>query len=179
MVENPLGQYTLGPNHELIPCPDLHEWARMFGSMDRIVQQTGNRTVHVSTVFLGLDHNYCGGPPICFETMVFGGKHNDYQERYATWAEAERGHRRIVKRVFKHRPRRNARAQNGDFSTARKIASERVRRAGMMERASRFARENEVDTAIAMDHTPSSAPGLTITTLGFGDSLIRGLRLGA
>ena len=50
----------------------------------------------VSTVFLGLDHNWNGGPPILFETMVFGGPHNEYQERYATWDQAEKDHDRVV-----------------------------------------------------------------------------------
>lgn len=49
---------------------------------------------YVSTVFLGIDHNHMGdGPPILFETMVFGcGPWDNYQERYATWDEAEAGH---------------------------------------------------------------------------------------
>lgn len=49
----------------------------------------------VSTVFLGLDHNLYG-PPHLFETMIFGGEHDGYQERYSTWAEAETGHARTV-----------------------------------------------------------------------------------
>ena len=52
--------------------------------------------VMVSTVFLGIDHNLNGGPPILFETMVFGGPHNEYQERYATWDQAEKDHDRVV-----------------------------------------------------------------------------------
>ena len=50
----------------------------------------------VSTVFLTIDHGWGNGPPVLFETMVFGGKHGDYQERYVTWYEAEQGHRRAV-----------------------------------------------------------------------------------
>lgn len=52
--------------------------------------------VWVSTVFLCIDHRYSGvGPPILFETMIFGDCFNDqqeYQERYCTWEEAEAGH---------------------------------------------------------------------------------------
>ena len=56
--------------------------------------------MEVSTVFLGLDHNsYCGGPPAIFETMVFGGEYDEYQERYSTWDEAELGHKEIVERL--------------------------------------------------------------------------------
>jgi hypothetical protein len=49
--------------------------------------------VQVSTVFLGLDHNFgFGRKPLLFETMIFGGKHDQYQERYSTYKEAEKGH---------------------------------------------------------------------------------------
>lgn len=51
------------------------------------------KSITVSTVFLGIDHNYGPeGPPILFETMIFGGPHNNYQRRYCTWDEAEQGH---------------------------------------------------------------------------------------
>lgn len=52
---------------------------------------------NVSTVFLGLDHNYGDGPPLLFETMVFGlPGETEYQWRYATWDEAVAGHERAV-----------------------------------------------------------------------------------
>ena len=60
-------------------------------------------TIDVLTVFLGIDHNFNvlrgknDDKPILFETMVFGGKHDQYQERYCTWDEAIAGHERIVK----------------------------------------------------------------------------------
>ncbi len=34
-----------------------------------------------------------------FETMIFGGANDGYQERYATWDEAERGHKRICEEI--------------------------------------------------------------------------------
>lgn len=52
--------------------------------------------VEVSTVFLGIDHNFAGGEPILWETMVFGGKHNDFQQRYSTKEMAIAGHRAAV-----------------------------------------------------------------------------------
>lgn len=55
--------------------------------------------VRVSTVFLGLDHSYWDGPPILFETMVFGGALDQEQERYATEEEALAGHERWVSRA--------------------------------------------------------------------------------
>lgn len=51
----------------------------------------------VSTVWLGLDHSWSGGPPLIFETMIFGGPlDQDYQQRYSTVEEARAGHERAV-----------------------------------------------------------------------------------
>jgi hypothetical protein len=53
--------------------------------------------IQVSTVFLGLDHQrYPGGPPLIFETMIFGGKWDGYQWRYSTEARALDAHVAIV-----------------------------------------------------------------------------------
>ena len=48
----------------------------------------------LSTVFLGIDHSWDNGPPVLFETMVFGGNHDQYQERCSTWKQAEDMHER-------------------------------------------------------------------------------------
>lgn len=54
--------------------------------------------VRVSTVLLGFDHNFSQeGRPLIFETMIFGGPHDQYQERYATLAEAVEGHKKACK----------------------------------------------------------------------------------
>jgi hypothetical protein len=58
----------------------------------------------ISTVFLSMDHSYClpwetNKSPVLFETMVFGGKHDGYQERYYTYDEAAEGHQRILEMV--------------------------------------------------------------------------------
>jgi hypothetical protein len=48
----------------------------------------------ISTVWLGLDHNWWGGPPLIYETMIFGpGDWSDMDcERYSSRIEAEAGH---------------------------------------------------------------------------------------
>ena len=74
----------------------LLEWGRWFEKAERHVAKDTIKGVDVSTVFLGLDHNYFGGPPLLFETMIFGGEHDDYQERYTTWDEALLGHGRAL-----------------------------------------------------------------------------------
>lgn len=58
--------------------------------------------IFISTIFLAWDHSWeDGGTPILFETMIFGGKHDQYQERYSTWVEARKGHKRAVNLVKK------------------------------------------------------------------------------
>jgi hypothetical protein len=56
--------------------------------------------VHVSTVFLGLDHQWGDGPPLVFETMTFDHRAekicDEWQWRYSTLDDAEAGHRAIV-----------------------------------------------------------------------------------
>jgi len=85
-----------------VPC-DLMTWAKTWGGVDKIVEKTKNDGVEVSTVFLGLDHRFDpDGPPMLFETMVFGGsdEQDEICERYSTWEEAEAGHARICVAVF-------------------------------------------------------------------------------
>lgn len=63
------------------------------------VSKTEIGDISVSTVFLGVDHSFGEGSPVLFETMIFGGEHDGYQERYCTWDEAEAGHARAVELV--------------------------------------------------------------------------------
>lgn len=80
---------------------DLITWAKWMEKADKRVNLTilpnGDQ---ISTVFLGIDHNYFGGPPLLFETMIFGGEHDGYQERYSTLEQAEEGHQRAIELVF-------------------------------------------------------------------------------
>lgn len=55
--------------------------------------------VMVSTVHLVLDHQYGDGPPLIFETMVFGGPLDQMQERYSTEEQALQGHVKMVLRA--------------------------------------------------------------------------------
>ena len=50
----------------------------------------------VSTVFLGIDHSFGEGPPILWETMIFDGPHDQFQERYTSKEEAIAGHERAM-----------------------------------------------------------------------------------
>jgi len=82
-----------------LKCNNLTEWARWFTEEDRHVANDWINGVHVSTVFLGIDHSFpChenhGRGPILFETMIFGGVHDGWQERCSTWEQAEDMHQR-------------------------------------------------------------------------------------
>lgn len=76
-----------------VKCDDDVLWAKNFRVDNRHVAVTENGDVRVSTVFLGLDHSYDGGRPLLFETMIFGGEHDQEMWRYFTWDEAETGHK--------------------------------------------------------------------------------------
>ena len=76
---------------------DFMTWAKWIETAEKLVQRTDVPGGYVSTVFLGIDHRFGGsGPPLLFETMIFGGPHDEYQQRYSTWEEAEVGHRKAV-----------------------------------------------------------------------------------
>ena len=84
-----------------VVCDDLLKWGAWFETADRHVLQTVQDDVRVSTVFLGLDHSFGNGPPLLFESMVFGGPHDqELMDRYSTWEEAEAGHSKMCSAVF-------------------------------------------------------------------------------
>jgi len=95
------GLYVLN-GRQPIRYENALEWAEIFEkSKDRVVARSMGLGMRISTVFLGLDHNYgISGDPLLFETMVFGGPHDQDQERYSTWEEAETGHVKMVQSVF-------------------------------------------------------------------------------
>lgn len=79
---------------------DPTEWARWYETANRTVKKTMLTDCDVSTVFLGMNHAFGGGTPILFETMIFGGEHDGYCERCATWEEAEKEHQKAIELVF-------------------------------------------------------------------------------
>jgi hypothetical protein len=69
------------------------------GEFETIHRRVGDDKIdgqRVSTVFLSLDHNWSGGEPLLFETMIFNGPYDTYMERYSTYDQAKAGHERIV-----------------------------------------------------------------------------------
>jgi hypothetical protein len=98
-----LKYYTLNAEGEPELAPDLLTWAAWFEGAGRIVQQTRAGRASVSTVFLGLDHNWSDdGQPVLWETMIFQPYRNQpYTHFFArrrpggvgawTWARVRRG----------------------------------------------------------------------------------------
>jgi hypothetical protein len=67
----------------------------------RTTVSNASESFDVSTVWLGIDHGFGDGAPTIFETMVFrSGKWTDLEcARYATEAEARKGHATMVATV--------------------------------------------------------------------------------
>lgn len=94
-------RYILNEHGEPVECPDLNTWARWMENMDaRRLCRTAFDGGDVSTVFLGTDHAFTPGPPVLWETMVFGGPHDGYQDRYTSRRDAERGHWHVLGMVM-------------------------------------------------------------------------------
>ncbi len=95
-----MDKYRLDEDRNPILETNLFAWAQWYEYADRRVAFTDVNDVEISTVFLGLDHNHLGqGPPLLFETMIFGGEHDGWMDRYTTWEEAEAGHNEAVSMV--------------------------------------------------------------------------------
>jgi len=94
------GRYILDEQGNPVEEPELLKWAEWFeNSANRRVALTFVENKRISTVFLGLDHSFSNAPdavPVLWETMVFGGEHDEYQERYTSKDAALEGHWRIV-----------------------------------------------------------------------------------
>lgn len=84
---------------QITRCDDLMDWARFMENNDRRVARDEVGDIYISTVFLGTDHGWRNPEPILFETMIFGGEHDGYQERCSTYDEAVKMHEVAVNLV--------------------------------------------------------------------------------
>jgi len=85
--------YILDENNKPIRSTivDCGEWLEENPER-KVVRQETIGDIFVSTVFLGLDHAWNSGIPVLWETMIFGGEHDQYQERYTSYEDALEGH---------------------------------------------------------------------------------------
>ena len=94
--------YILDNNHNPVPKPVLEaaKWMednpnRKAVKQDNLEDDQGNK-IFVSTVFLGLNHAWNSNVPVLWETMIFGGEHDQYQERYTSHKDALEGHKKAI-----------------------------------------------------------------------------------
>jgi hypothetical protein len=91
--------------------PDLITWAKWMEAshhdQSRVVAHDHIHGYLVSTVFLGLDHQFgIGGPPILWEPMIFPAqpdathtRYRDFQRRYTSRTDAELGHTHTLQMI--------------------------------------------------------------------------------
>ena len=89
--------YILNAYKQFLQVNDVLTWARWFESAhqtgQRFVRQNRMNGILISTIFLGIDHNFFGsGPPILWETMIFGLYRVDPQWRFSDVESAKHWH---------------------------------------------------------------------------------------
>ena len=97
-------RYILDEHGSPVRCPNLITWALWMETAERRISQDIDESpngpkVRVSTVFLGLDYRFGEGPPLLWETMVFGGPLDQEMDRYSSLEAAMRGHQKMCERV--------------------------------------------------------------------------------
>lgn len=107
---------------EVIAEPDLSKWEYFFEQAwkenKRYLRYNKIRNITISTIFDGIDHNYSRGELAVFETMIFGGEHDQYTDRYPNWESALAGHRVAMRLVIK-----SLRSQDGQEQQAEDLPS--------------------------------------------------------
>ena len=91
--------YAKLDGHKVVPVASLLEIAGLYETRDarRVAKTDVTKDIMVSTVFLAINHSYGHGPDLWFETMIFGGPHSEFCNRYTTWEEAVAGHELAVR----------------------------------------------------------------------------------
>ena len=94
--------YILDNNNKPVAKPVLEasQWLEDNDNR-RIVKRDEIGDILVSTVFLGLDHAWDSDIPVLWETMIFGGEHDQYQERYTSYEDALEGHKKAITLITK------------------------------------------------------------------------------
>jgi hypothetical protein len=109
-VSSPRSTHYILVEGQPVPA-DFLTWMHWFAGHEeeRIVKKTEIGHFEISTVFLGLDHNFLpDGPPLIYETMVFDRSREGMEkfselacERYSTLELTRLGHEEHCDRVRK------------------------------------------------------------------------------
>jgi len=93
-------------NKKVVHEPGLMKWAHAMEKSERVIKQERLKGFYISTIFLGINHNYGEGKPLLFETMVFSENKKTVDDvmdgrtmRYTNYIEAEQGHQEIVNQI--------------------------------------------------------------------------------
>jgi hypothetical protein len=97
--------YILDENKNAVPTTSI-EWAKFLHQKknERIVAKSNVGDYTISTVFIGLNHNWddYDDKAHIFETMIFDHNHDDiYCSRTDTWKEAEKEHQNAINWINK------------------------------------------------------------------------------
>ena len=65
----------------------------------KAVKQERIDDIFISTVLLGLDHAWNSDIPVLWKTMIFGGEHDQYMDRYTSYEDALEGHQQALKLI--------------------------------------------------------------------------------
>ena len=100
LSERAIRFYVLGDKREVLECGNVASWCYWMTERAecRRVALDEIGTYRVSTVFLGCNLGTHIGELRVFETAVFGGVIS-IVKRYATWEEAEAGHKEVCELV--------------------------------------------------------------------------------
>lgn len=100
------GHYILDDQDRPVRCDDTMTWARWFENSwpQRATARTETKLYTVCTSFLSINHRFCEGPPVLWETMVVttDGEWLDYQDRYSSREDALQGHEKACAWARRH-----------------------------------------------------------------------------
>jgi hypothetical protein len=89
-----LKTYILDKNGVPVHEPDMAKYGAFLASDAKVLKRdTLPNGIAVSTIFVGVDYL---SPPRLWETVIFGGPDDGYQERYSTRESALAGHGRAL-----------------------------------------------------------------------------------
>jgi len=96
-----MGLYLLDVNRNPVPINDVMTWATGKMNMNTTVARDEIRGILISTVFLGVDHNFLNhGPPVLWETMIFDSDVKTNIRRYSSYEDALIGHQQALELVL-------------------------------------------------------------------------------
>lgn len=98
--------YILDEAGEPVAMDDVVAWGLWFEAHPDergLARDRVRDDVEISTVFLGLDHSFLpSGPPVLWETMIFGGPDDQAQWRHTSRGHALAFHQELVARAERH-----------------------------------------------------------------------------